>query len=61
MNPPGGIDLGHGQLHAFFVRLQEGRLRLVAVDFTDPDRRLRLCRNSQYGHQTPGAHNPNQR
>ena len=37
-----GVQLLHRQLHAFFVRLQECGLRLVAVDLTNPDRALRV-------------------
>jgi hypothetical protein len=37
-----GIDLVHRQLHALLVGLQEGGLRLVAVDLADLDDTLRV-------------------
>ena len=36
----GGVDLFERQVHAFLVRVQEGRLRLVTVDLADPNRLL---------------------
>src|SRR5690606_672701 len=42
--PPGGVDLLERELPALAVRLVEGRLRLVAVQLADADRRLRLLR-----------------